>query len=508
MTQPDQSLILVLGDQLSPRLPSLLQGDRVRDVVFMAEVMDEANYVRHHKKKLVLVFSAMRHFAEALRSQGWTVDYVKLDDPQNAGSLKAEVARAQKRHNIADVVMTEAGEWRLRQELAHIRSLEDTRFICSQGAFRAWAQGRKELRMEFFYRDMRRQTKLLMDGDEPEGGRWNFDAENRKPAKGEVFSTQPPRFAPDKITTEVIALVKNRFDNNFGDLEPFWFAVTAEDAHLALAHFLEHALPRFGETQDAMVEDEAFLHHAVLSPYINLGLLDPVEVCRAVEKRFYAGKAPLEAVEGFIRQIIGWREYIRGIYWLKMPEYRSLNSLKATRPLPDFYWTGETDMTCMAQAIQQTKQNAYAHHIQRLMITGNFALLAGINPTDVQDWYLAVYADAYEWVELPNVSGMALHADGGLLASKPYAASGNYINKMSDYCKTCKFDVKKRTGDDACPFNALYWDFIARHKDKFSKNPRMGQSCHTYGKFAETEKVAIKKQADGFLDGLVNSGTY
>jgi deoxyribodipyrimidine photolyase-related protein len=508
MNTADQSLILVLGDQLSMRLPSLVQSDKSRDIVLMAEVMAEANYVRHHKKKLVLVFSAMRHFAEALRLEGWTVDYIKLDDPKNTGSLKGEVARAQKRHALNDVVMTEAGEWRLREELSHIRSLEDTRFICSHGAFRAWAQGRKELRMEYFYRDMRRQTKLLMNGDDPEGGRWNFDTENRKPAKGEVFSKQPPRFVPDAITTDVIELVKNRFDNNFGDLEPFWFGVTADDAQVALSHFLNHALPHFGETQDAMVEDQSFLNHAVLSPYINMGLLDPVDVCQAVEKSYHAGKAPIEAVEGFIRQIIGWREYIRGIYWLKMPEYRTENSLNATRTLPDFYWTGQTDLKCMAQAIKQTKEDAYAHHIQRLMITGNFALLAGINPIDVQDWYLAVYADAYEWVELPNVLGMALHADGGLLASKPYAASGNYINKMSDYCKDCRYDVKKRTGEDACPFNALYWDFIARHQKRFAKNPRMGQTCHTYGKFADAEKAAISKQANTFLDGLISSGAY
>ena len=508
MNKQDQSLILILGDQLSLRLSSLMQGNKASDIVLMAEVMAEATYVRHHKKKLVLVFSAMRHFAETLRASGWHVDYIKLDDEDNSGSLVLEVERACKRHNIQDVVMTEPGEWRLRQELSHIRSLEDTRFICSHGAFRSWAQGRKELRMEFFYRDMRRQTKLLMQGDEPEGGRWNFDAENRKPAKGDMTLVPPKRFTPDAITTAVVALVKNRFGNNFGDIEPFWFGVTADDAQLALTHFLDHALPHFGETQDAMLENESFLHHAVLSPYINSGLLDPVDVCRAAEKRYHAGQAPIEAVEGFIRQIIGWREYIRGIYWLKMPDYAQLNILNAMRPLPDFYWTGETDMKCMAQAVKQTREEAYAHHIQRLMITGNFALLAGINPAQVQEWYLAVYADAYEWVELPNVLGMALHADGGLLGSKPYAASGNYINKMSDYCKSCSYNVKKRTGEDACPFNALYWDFIARHRERFARNPRMGQTCHTYGKFSEAEKTAISTQATTFLDGLISSGAY
>ena len=508
MGKPDQSLILILGDQLSLSLSSLRQGDKSRDVVLMAEVMAEANYVRHHKKKLVLVFSAMRHFAETLRSEGWTVDYVKLDAADNSGSLAGEVTRASLRHAIANVVMTEAGEWRLRQELAHIRTLEDTRFICTHAGFRFWAKSRKELRMEFFYRDMRRQTKLLMNDDQPQGGRWNFDVENRKPAKDDLFMVQPPRFSPDAITTEVINLIKKCFGSNFGAIEPFWFAVSAADAQIALTHFLDHALPHFGETQDAMVEGQSFLHHAVLSPYINLGLLDPLEVCRAVEQRYHLGKAPIESVEGFIRQIIGWREYIRGVYWLKMPDYLNSNSLNATRALPDFYWTGETTMNCVAQAVKQTKQDAYAHHIQRLMITGNFALLAGLDPKQVHEWYLAVYADAFEWVELPNTLGMALHADGGLLGSKPYAASGNYINKMSNYCKSCKYDVKKRTGKDACPFNALYWDFIARHRERFSKNPRMGQTCHTYGKFSDPEKLAISEQTKTFLDNLISSGSY
>lgn len=508
MGKSDQSLILILGDQLSLGLSSLRQGDKSRDIVFMAEVMAEANYARHHKKKLVLVFSAMRHFAQTLRSEGWTVDYVTLEAEGNSGALAGEVARACARHAIADVVMTEPGEWRLREELAHIRSLEDTRFICTHATFRTWAKGRKELRMEFFYRDMRRQTKLLMNGDEPEGGRWNYDTENRKPAKGDMLLAQPARFEPDAITVEVIDLVKKRFADNFGDIEPFWFAVNASDAQIALTHFLDHALPRFGETQDAMIEGQSFLHHAVLSPYINLGLLDPRDVCRAVEERYRNGRAPLEAVEGFIRQVIGWREYIRGVYWLKMPDYVNSNSLNATRALPDFYWTGQTQMNCVAQVVKQTKQEAYAHHIQRLMITGNFALLAGLDPIQVHDWYLAVYSDAYEWVELPNTIGMALHADGGLLGSKPYAASGNYINKMSDYCKGCTFDVKQRTGEKACPFNSLYWDFIARHLERFSKNPRMAQTCHTYGRFAEQERLAIANQANTFLNGLISSGAY
>ena len=508
MTKADQSLIVILGDQLSKHISSLRRADKTRDVVLMAEVMAEATYVRHHKKKFALVFSAMRHFAKELANSGWNVDYVKLGDIGNTGSLKGEIIRAQARHNIENVFMTQAAEWRLQQELEVFNPVEDTRFICSHGAFRDWAKDRKQLRMEFFYRDMRRATGLLMDGDEPTGGRWNFDSENRKPAKSDFFTPQPPRFEPDQITQDVIALVKQNFPNNFGDLEPFWFAVTAAQAQQALDHFFKHNLASFGETQDAMVEGQYFMHHCVLSPYINIGLLDPLDVCRKAEACYKNGTAPIEAVEGFIRQIIGWREYIRGIYQLKMPDYANVNSLNATRPLPDFYWTGDTKMNCVAQVVKQTKQEAYAHHIQRLMITGNFALLAGLNPQAVHDWYLSVYADAFEWVELPNTIGMALHADGGMLASKPYAASGNYINKMSNYCKNCSYDVKQRTGADACPFNALYWDFIARHETRFSKNPRMAQTCFTYRKFGDAEKAAIEKQALGFLDNLATSGAY
>jgi deoxyribodipyrimidine photolyase-related protein len=473
--------------------------------VLMAEVKAEAEYARHHKKKLVLVFSAMRHFAETLCAEGWTVDYVKMQDKANTHSLKSEVERAKKRHGISDVVMTEPGEWRLRQELAYITQLEDTRFVCSHASFRQWAEGRRELRMEYFYRDMRRQTGLLMEGDKPVGGQWNFDAENRKPAKSDLFMPEPQHFEVDAITRDCITLVNENSADNFGDIEPFWFAVTAEQAEKALEYFLEHALPKFGETQDAMLMDQKFLHHAVLSPYINLGLLDPLHVCRRVEEEYFKGRVPLAAAEGFIRQIIGWREYIRGIYWLKMPDYREVNALKATRPLPDFYWTGETDMNCIAHTVKQTREEAYAHHIQRLMVTGNFALIAGLDPREVHEWYLAVYADAYEWVELPNTIGMALHADGGLLGSKPYAASGNYINKMSDYCKPCRYDVKQRTGPEACPFNALYWDFIARHHARFSKNPRMANITRVYEKFDHAEKGRIAESAKGFLGGLKSS---
>ena len=507
---PGQSLVLLLGDQLTPSLSSLAAAECGRGVVLMVEVVEEATYVRHHKKKIAFLFSAMRHFAEALRDQGWQVDYVRLDDPDNRGSFTGELERAIARHDPERVLATEPGEWRVRAAMESwserfglpVEILEDDRFLCSRAAFADWAEGRKQLRMEFFYREMRRKSGLLMDGEAPEGGRWNFDAENRKPAKTDLFMPKPAHSEPDEITREVLDLIAQRFPDHFGDLEPFWFAVTAEDAEAALEHFLQNALPSFGDYQDAMLADERFLYHSVLSLYINAGLLDPLEVCRRVEAEYRAGRAPLNAAEGFIRQIIGWREYVRGIYWLKMPDYVHENFFEAARPLPDFYWTAETEMACIRAAVSQTKEEAYAHHIQRLMVTGNFALLAGIDPKAVHEWYLAVYADAYEWVEAPNTLGMALFADGGLLGSKPYAASGNYINKMSDYCSGCAYDVKRKTGEGACPFNPLYWDFLARNEDRLRGNPRLAQIYRTWDRMADDKRADYRKSATTFLETL------
>jgi len=505
-----RNLVLILGDQLTPGLSSLNRADPDTDRVLMVEVMEEATYVRHHKKKIAFLFSAMRHFAEDLRAAGWDVDYVTLDAKDNSGSFKGEVTRAAARHAPARIVVTEPGEWRVLEDMkgwsgalgVPVDIVTDTRFICDLAAFRAWAFGRKQLRMEYFYRDMRRKTGLLMEDGHPAGGKWNYDPENRKPAKPDLFMPAPKRFRPDRITQEVLELVGARFQDHIGDLEPFWFAVTRKDAEAAFEHFLESALPEFGTYQDAMLRGEKFLFHSVVSVYLNAGLLDPLAVCRKVAEAYEDGKAPLNAAEGFIRQILGWREYVRGIYWLKMPGYAENNALKATASLPDFYWSGKTRMRCLGEAITQTIEEAYAHHIQRLMITGNFALLAGVDPAEVHEWYLAVYADAYEWVELPNTLGMSQFADGGLLGSKPYMSSGNYINKMSDYCGACDYDVRERTGERACPFNALYWDFLDRNADVLRGNPRLGQPFATWDRMAEDKQCACRKQAAAFRQRL------
>jgi deoxyribodipyrimidine photolyase-related protein len=505
-----RNLIVVLGDQLSVGLSSLAAGDPNKDLVLLMEVQDEATYVRHHKKKIAFIFSAMRHFAEALRQAGWTVDYVRLEAPGNTGSFAGEVERAIGRHNPERFIITEPGEWRVRDAMQRwsgdfqidVQVVDDDRFICSHTEFKSWTEGRKQLRMEHFYREMRRKTGLLMAGDQPAGGQWNYDSENRKPAKDNLFMPQPKRTEPDNITAEVLDLVAARFNNNFGDLQPFWFAVTAEQAQLVLARFIEVALPSFGDYQDAMLRGKPFLYHSLIALYINTGLLDPLAVCQRVEREYVEGRAPLNAVEGFIRQIIGWREYVRGIYWLKMPKYVDQNFLGATRALPDFYWTGDTDMACLRAAIVQTREEAYAHHIQRLMVTGNFAMLAGVDPKAIHEWYLAVYADAYEWVELPNTLGMSQFADAGLLGSKPYASSGNYINKMSNYCADCAYDVKKKTGDGACPFNPLYWSFLVRNDAKLRSNPRMAQTYRTWDRMTDEKKSKYLESAAKILDTL------
>lgn len=503
-------LVPILGDQLSGRIASLRDIEPGSAVILMMEVADEATYVRHHSKKIALIFSAMRHFAAALSARGWTVDYVTLEAEGNTGSFTGEVGRALTRHDIDRVQIVEAGEWRVKAMIESwsdrfrlpVEVLPDDRFVCSIAEFQRWSAGRSRPVMEFFYREMRQATGFLMDGTRPEGGRWNFDADNRKTPPRGLNYPAPERFEPDDITREVLALVQRRFGAHFGDLEPFGLPVTRAQAKAALQHFIVAALPGFGDYQDAMLTGQDYLYHSAISPALNCGLLTPREVCAAAEAAYRSGEVPLNAAEGFIRQIIGWREYIRGMYWLGMPEFAEANALGATRPLPEFYWTGETEMRCLASAVDQTRREAYAHHIQRLMVLGNFAMLAGVDPKAIDAWFLVVYADAYQWVELPNVIGMSQYADGGRLGTKPYAAGGAYINRMSDYCGGCRYDVKARTGPDACPFNALYWDFLARHDTKFRTNPRLRNMYATWDRMPEAQQAAYRESASAFLADL------
>ena len=499
-------LVLVLGDQLTETLSALAQADKARDTVVMAEVADEAAYVRHHPKKIALIFAAMRKFAHALEQDGWTVAYTQLDDTDNAGSIVGELLRRAAQTGASEVLATEPGEWRLIDKLKYaplkVHLLPDDRFLATHAEFEAWAEGRKALRMEYFYREMRRKTGLLMEGGQPAGGKWNFDHDNRKAAPEDVTVDGPLRFDPDATTREVLELVQARFGDNFGALEPFWFATTRAEALQALDHFIANALPRFGDYQDAMLNGNEFLYHAILSPYLNIGLLNVTEICEAAANAYASGHAPINAAEGFIRQIIGWREYVRGIYFLEGPDYTARNNLGHDRVLPWFYWGGETQMNCVAKAVGQTRTQAYAHHIQRLMVTGNFALLAGIDPAQVHEWYLAVYADAFEWVEAPNTIGMSQFADGGVIASKPYVSSGAYINRMSDHCKSCHYSVSAKTGDTACPFNLLYWHFLDRHRDRFSNNPRMGNMYRTWDRMDADKRKTVLAEGDALLARL------
>lgn len=503
-------LILILGDQLSPDLSSLSEGDPARDRVVMAEVAEECDYAPHHRKKIAFLFAAMRHFAATLRRRGWTLDYYTLD--QGHADLCQALLASKRALGAGELLVTHPGEWRLLEAMetrwpqrlgCPVRILEDRRFITPAGFFRDWAENRKSPRMEFFYREMRRHTGLLMEPDgSPVGGRWNFDADNRRRFDGAVPPPGPKRFEPDATTRAVLDQVAERFPDRFGDLEPFWFAVSASQARDALAHFLEHALPWFGDYQDAMTGGEDFLFHGVISLYLNAGLLDPLAVCEAAEARYRDGLAPLNAVEGFIRQILGWREYVRGIYWLKMPDYREENRLESHRDLPGFYWSGETRMRCVAEAVRSTREHAYAHHIQRLMVTGNLALLLGVDVKQIHEWYLAVYADAYEWVELPNTLGMVMHADGGYLGSKPYAASGRYIQRMSDYCGDCAYKVSSAEEPHSCPFNSLYWHFMQRHRQRFVRHPRMARVYQSWEKMKPEKRQAILERAEQVLRDL------
>lgn len=499
-------LILVLGDQLSADISSLRMAEKERDVVIMAEVLAETTYVPHHPKKIALVLAAMRKFSLTLQEDGWTVAYSKLDDIANTGSLPGELIRRASEFGANEIIATTPGEWRLITALndlpLSVQQLPDDRFVTSPKEFATWAKGRKELRMEWFYRQVRRKTGLLMEGTAPTGGKWNYDGQNRKSAPEDIIPPKPPSFAPDAIVTDVLNLVEARFPDNFGDLRPFEFATDREQALEVLDHFINQSLPSFGDYQDAMVTGEPWLWHAIISPYLNIGLLQPMEVCLRAEEAWRAGNAPINSVEGLIRQIIGWREYVRGIYFFEGPSYTSRNELDHNRSLPAFFWGGKTHMRCVSEVVGQTRKHAYAHHIQRLMVTGNFALLAGFDPGAVHEWYLSVFIDAYEWVEAPNTIGMSQFADGGVVASKPYVSSGNYISRMSDYCSGCHYDVKAKHGAQACPFNLLYWHFIENHRDRFLNNPRMAVIYRSWDKRDSEQRKTILDDATAWLGKL------
>jgi deoxyribodipyrimidine photolyase-related protein len=488
---------VILGDQLDRQSPLFQGADPAVDRIWMAEVASESTYVWSHKARIAIFLSAMRHFRDELRAQGWTVEYREIDSQST--TLAAELERAIHRLKPQRVRVVEPGEYRLTQALQQLSVdvVADPHFLATGEDFRDFATRHKQLRMEFFYREMRKRRRVLMDGPHPAGGRWNYDPENRKSftKQGPGLVPAPVTFPPDALTQQVLRQVEEHFHHHPGQLRHFDWAVTPTQAQQALEDFLDNRLTTFGDYQDAMWTAQPFLYHSRISSALNLKLLNPRQVIAAAEGRYRSGRAPLAAVEGFIRQILGWREYVRGIYWLHMPDYKETNALGAHQPLPDFYWTADTDMNCLRAAIGQTLEYGYAHHIQRLMVTGLFAMLLGVEPKQVHEWYLAVYVDAVEWVELPNTIGMSQFADGGVMASKPYAASGKYIQRMSDYCRGCRYDPAVSTGESACPFTTLYWDFLLRHEERLRANPRMLMQVRNADRLSPSQKTAIRNQA-------------
>ena len=506
-------LVIVLGDQLDLDAAAFDGFDTDTDAVWMAEVAEESTHVWSSKPRSVMFLAAMRHFALALHAAGRPLHYTRLEAPANAGSLAAQLQADILRLKPSSLVMTAPGDWRVLEGLKAVAEHsglpleihEDRHFFSSIRDFAAHAKGRKALRMEYFYREQRRRHAVLMDGDEPVGGQWNFDADNREAFGAAGPGAVPPRtaFEPDAVTREVIALVNTRFAHHPGRLTSFVWPVTRAQALQSLHAFTEERLPLFGRFQDAMWPGDPWLYHAHLSAALNLKLLNPREVVAAAEAAYREGLAPLASVEGFIRQILGWREYVRGVYWTQMPGYLERNALDAQQDLPAWFWTGATDMACLRDALAQTLEHGYANHIQRLMVTGLYALMLGVQPKQVHAWYLAVYVDAVEWVELPNTLGMGQYADGGVMGSKPYIATGKYIQRMSPHCKGCRYDPAQRSGDTACPFTTLYWDFLMRHEAALARNPRMALQVKNVARLTDAQKQAVNERAAAIRCGAV-----
>ena len=499
-----RSSIWILGDQLlkdHPALSAVEDKENVRVVII--ECQQRIQKQPYQRKKLVLLLSAMRHYADHLRRQGYIVDYVKTETFK--AGLKKHVIRNNSTELITMAAATYGGrcfQKNLEEVLeVPILALPNTQFLI--GSYNPIPSPEPEKRyvMESFYRDIRRHLGLLMDGKKPSGGKWNFDAENRKKLPRNQKPPSPISFPPDAITKEVMAEVAH-MPNGVGMVEGFDYAVTRTQALSAFRDFVDHRLPLFGDYEDALTGNSHVVYHSKLSPYLNLGLLGPLELATAVEQAYREGNVPINSAEGFIRQIIGWREFMYWQYWRQMPELIDKNSWTAERELPNFLWTGKTDMACLAFAINRALNTGYNHHIERLMLLCNFFMLAGINPRKVNDWFLSVYIDAYEWVMPPNVIGMGLNADGGLTSTKPYIASANYINKMGDHCAGCRYNPKQRLGEDACPFNALYWNFVLQHEDRLRSNPRTSRSVWGLRHLDPTEREHVRRQATAFLGSL------
>ena len=504
-------LIWVLGDQLLPDHP-LLASPAKDCLVGMIESAPRAGHLRYHQQKLTLLYSAMRHHAAALKKAGHRILYRRLGDGVRTHGYAEALAGWIKEHKITAIHLLDPNEYDTQQSLPAlskklgipVQTHRSPQFLVPRADFAAWAKGKKHLLMEAHYRRLRTERNILMTTKgEPEGGDWNLDDQNRRTFR--EFAKEKPKVPPlpaaekDPVVREVASEVAKFFPDHPGKAADLWIPATREGALEWLKNFIRYRLVQFGPWEDTMVEGEAVLFHSVLSPFLNLGLLTPSECIQAAERAYREGKAPLNSVEGFIRQILGWREFIHGLYWLKMPEYRKVNFLGADRPLPRWVYDGQTEMRCVSQAVTGAVDRAYNHHIQRLMVLGNYFLLGGYEPSAVLRWYTEMYLDAYDWVMVPNVLGMILFADGGWFATKPYAAGAAYQEKMGNHCASCRFDPKKKEGPDACPFHSLYWNFYGQHAAKFRSNPRIGMMVAMWEKKSPSEKSRIRLEAEKFL---------
>lgn len=507
-----KTLRLILGDQLNAS-HSWFKGAQEDVLYVMMEMRQETDYVVHHAQKVLAFFGAMRRFAEALEKSGKNVVYLTLDAPENRQDLTENLTYFFNTYKIENFEYQSPDEYRVDSQLkAFVEEIslptkvyDSEHFLVPREYLADFFKGKKTYLMERFYRDIRKRYDLLLEEDgEPVGGKWNFDAENRKRYDGKV--PVPPAWQAKHDLRDIQEILEKQGVKTFGkhSAECFPWPLSRREAREVLAHFCTHLLPHFGTYQDAMHVGEPNLFHSRLSFALNSKMLHPLEVVRAAIAAWEAKpeRISLSQIEGFVRQIIGWREYMRGVYWAKMPEYSELNFFKYTRKLPTYFWTGETQMRCVKDSVQNSLKYAYAHHIQRLMVTGNFALLAGISPDEVDAWYLGVYIDALEWVEITNTRGMSQYADGGIVGSKPYVASANYIKKMSNYCKSCHYDSRKKYGERACPFNSLYWHFYERHREQLGKHPRIGFAYRNLNRMEAEEREKVVAQAEIYLAGL------
>ncbi|NNF15467.1 MAG: cryptochrome/photolyase family protein [Gammaproteobacteria bacterium] len=500
-----RKLLLVLGDQLDPGMDALDNLDREKDAILMAEVREEAEVAPSHRQRTTLFLAAMRHFALELIDKGFRVRYVQLDSSANTQALGPELARAISTLNPECVQVVQPGDHRVEASLVKVARekdvplniMEDESFTCTLDEFNAWASdGRKSLVMEYFYRERRRALNVLVEGNgKPVGGKWNFDDENRKSFKNPPDIPRPYQPRPDEITREVMALVERTWPDAWGRMDSFHWPVTRDEALRALRDFVDNRLASFGDYEDAMWAGEPVLYHSRIASCLNLKLIRPRECVDAAIAAYEDGRAAINNVEGFVRQIIGWREFIRGVYYREGADYSKRNGLRQQGDLPRFYWTGETEMNCMSHCLNEVLDNGWGHHIPRLMVLGNFAMTSGVNPAQVNEWFLAMYVDAVDWVTAPNVIGMSQHADHAVVGTKPYAGSANYINRMSNYCKGCKYNPKQRKGEDACPFNVFYWDFMIRHRKRFADNRRMQIALKNVDRLPDDERKAIRKAA-------------